>query len=380
MEKKSLIYFCQGIESVFDSQVLELLIFFNENKTFERIFLFLGIRDQEEENKFYNRKIPKGIDVILYKAYPNYSLFNPLIRSSLSNLIEKNKTLLDKSILHVREEIVAWHLINILNKKYHKKILPDIRGANLEEIFENKYILPLQRHFKMINYRRALMGLNNFEGITVVSKALKKYLIKNFNIKENKIFITPDLAGQNFSFNEIYRKKLRSELKISTNENLLVFSNGSTTEWQNWQNNDIIKSLAEKGIKILNLSQKRIEHKNVINKFIPYDEVPKYLNAADIAIIWGDKRIVTEVRSPVKFSEYICCGLPIIANDSVDVITEYLKNTGFGILLNNLDELEQEKINMLRLIDRNKISTNGIRWLGIDSISSAYSKLYSLLD
>jgi len=51
-------------------------------------------------------------------------------------------------------------------------------------------------------------------------------------------------------------------------------------------------------------------------------EMPLYLNSADAAIIWRDKSIVNKVASPVKFSEFICCGLPIIANYSVDMIGE----------------------------------------------------------
>ena len=60
--------------------------------------------------------------------------------------------------------------------------------------------------------------------------------------------------------------------------------------------------------------------------------MPKYLNAADAAIIWRDKSIVNKVASPVKFSEYVCCGLPVIANKTVDMINNYILKNDCGLL------------------------------------------------
>jgi len=48
---------------------------------------------------------------------------------------------------------------------------------------------------------------------------------------------------------------------------------------------------------------------------VPYEEVTKYLNAVDFAVVWRDNNIVNKVASPVKFSEYVCTGLPVIANN-----------------------------------------------------------------
>ena len=115
--------------------------------------------------------------------------------------------------------------------------------------------------------------------------------------------------------------------------------------------------------------------KNVINKFVDYREVSSYLNAADIAILWRDKSIVNEVASPVKFSEYICCGLPVISNDSVNMITDYVKKSLFGLLLNDLNELNQEKVKELRLLNRQEIASKGEKWLGIENITNGYDAI-----
>ncbi len=379
MKTKYLIYFCKGIESVFDSQVLELIISLNEKKVFEKVYLFLGIKSQLESKEFQKRKLPKEIGIVFFKVYPNYAFFNFLSRRAISKALKRMDFNLEESIFHVREEILTWHIRKILNRKYRNKILPDIRGACLEEIMENDTLKFPQKYFKIWNFKRALNDLRKFQKISAVTEALKKYLIKKYKINSDNIVITPNLAGKNFSFDLIKRMQIRKSLNLNINDILILFSSGSTQKWQNWQDINALKTLADKGMKIFNLSKYEILHKNIINKFVEYYEVPSYLNAADIAIIWSNKRTVSEVRSPVKFSEYICCGLPIIANDSVDMVTDYIKRSSFGSLLNDLNELDQEKIKVLKSLNRQEIAIKGMEWLGVETISQKYLGIYSSL-
>lgn len=380
MNKKYLLYFCHGVESVFDSQVLELINFLRELNIFKKVYLFLGIRNENEDANFQKKKINKEIEVIKYKIYPNYCFFNPLLKREIKKVLKTEEEILGQSIFHVREEVVAWQLYNSLGIKYRNKILPDVRGATLEEVYENNRINFLQKFFKIMNNKKALENLNNFKMITAVSPALKDYLVRKFNINEDKIKITPDLAGKNFNYCPSKRKEIRYRLSVDDNDILCLFSSGHTLEWQNWQNSGTVKSIADSGIKILNLSINKIEYKNVINGFADYHSMPDYLNASDVALIWSDKRIVAEVRSPVKFSEYICCGLPIIANDSVKMVSDYIKNTGYGLLIKNEEELNPENIKNLLSLDRNKISIFGKQWVGVEKITRKYCEIYSSLN
>ena len=259
-----------------------------------------------------------------------------MIRKDLRQVIKNTNVNLKDVIFHTRGEVMAWHLSKILDVKYRKNIIPDIRGAGVEEIKEFSKLRFLKKTLKIYNYNSAFKNLNKFNQLSAVSIFLKEYLVNNYKIDPVNIRITPSLAGPNFLFDQLQRTKFRNELNLSNDDILVVFSSGGTA---NWQNNDILKILAEKGLKVLNLSKKKIEHKNVINKFVSYSEVPFYLNAADVAIIWRDKSIVNKVASPVKFSEYVCCGLPVIANESVDMIKDYIKKNSCGLLINSLDDI-----------------------------------------
>ncbi|HMN26229.1 MAG TPA: glycosyltransferase [Ignavibacteriaceae bacterium] len=128
---------------------------------------------------------------------------------------------------------------------------------------------------------------------------------------------------------------------------------------------------------MLNLSKKEINHKNIINRFVSYSEIPAYLNAADAAIIWRDKSIVNKVASPVKFSEYVCCGLPVIANNTVDMISEYLTEFDCGIIIDSLDSIAPVTLKNLSKKNRKMISGTGIVNFGIETVVESYFKIYS---
>lgn len=372
---QQLCYFCDGIGSVFDSQVLSLLKAINEKKIFNKIYLFLGIRNEQVKQELYARKLTEEIEVIFFKSYPNYPMFNYFIQREIANALKIKKIKPQECIFHTRGEILAYHLSKIIEKENHRNILPDIRGTTIEEVNEFSELNFFLKTLKVYNYKNAFLSLHKFEKISVVSRFLGNYLNEKFNLKSEKIVIIPCLAGKNFIFDETQRKQIRNELKLNETDNLIVFASAGTALWQKF---DIIKDLADKGIKVLNLSRRDIQHKNIINKFVEYESVPKYLNASDIGIIWRDNKISNLVASPVKFSEYICSGLPVIANDSVKMIVDYLKDHSYGGLLSNLKELNIEKIQELRSLNRQKISANGQKWLGIDTVTNQYIRVYEL--
>jgi len=374
LKAEYLFYFCDGIGSVFDSQVLALLKAIDEKSKFRKIYLFLGIKNKNEKKELLDREAPPGIETVLFKSYPNYPLFNFLNRNSIQNALHNQNIILSEVIFHTRGEMIAWHLCKVLKNEYHKNILPDVRGASVEEIQEFYNFNKVMKSLKINNYKKSIKSINKLNSISVVSDSLKKYLVSNYQIDPEKIVKTPCLAGANFQYNESQREKIRKELNLSKDDILIVFSSGGTA---NWQNNDVLNMLAEKGLKVLNLSKKVISHKNVFNKFISYSEMPLYLNSADIAIIWRDKSIVNKVASPVKFSEYVCCGLPVIANYSVDMISEYITKHDCGILIDSFDDIEISTLNDLKQKDRKKISEAGILNFGIDSIVNQYFQTYS---
>jgi hypothetical protein len=370
-----LIYINSGVGSVFPSQVIELLNFYQNLNWFNKITLICGVRNELERKKTEEWLASSSFNIIFYRTFPNYSFYN---RIAIIHLISAISTAqMDHStIFHIR----GWSSASIVYRSLRKvildnlKILIDLRGALKEEVIDFQKTNWLQKKIKVININKAVSALKNYSFISVISNSLKEYVLSNVSNIEGEVFINPCLAGNSFIYSVEQREKLRNILGVKENEKLLVFSSGGESLWQN--NQELIK-IASKGFKILNLSKVYVDHPNVITKYVKYEEVSEYMCAADVALIFREKNIVNKVASPVKFSEYLCSGLPVISNKNVDVIKQCIENTGYGLLVDSMDEINLEAVDKLCALSRNKISDYGRKHFGIESVAERYLKIYN---
>jgi glycosyltransferase involved in cell wall biosynthesis len=66
---------------------------------------------------------------------------------------------------------------------------------------------------------------------------------------------------------------------------------------------------------------------------VPRSEVPKYLSAADIAILVRKPTVVNRVASPTKFAEYLLCGLPVIISEGIGDSSDLVRSDDVGVVL-----------------------------------------------
>ncbi len=370
-----LVYINNGQCSVFDSQVLVLLKYYQKRSYFEKVILLFGYKNQAEI-EWLSKKDTEGILIYYYKTFPNYPFFNYFIQRNLFKAIKSISSDFSDYFFHIREEMISYHFkrtISNLNIKYDQ-LLTDVRGVSIQETEEFSNSNKVLKALKLRNYRLAFGDLSNDINISVVSKYFKKYLFSTNRFNKNSIYVNSCLVDESFRFDEIARLKIRRDLKIQNNEVLLVFTSGGTA---NWQNNDMIIKLADKGIKVLNLSKRVLDYKNVITKFVDYKEVPSYLSAADIAFIWRDNSIVNKVASPVKVSEYLGCGLPIIHNGTVDLINEITIHKKDALCIQDIDDLDIQLLNgIFGSVDRHKLSEKGRLLFGSATLAKSYKSIY----
>jgi len=370
-----LIYINSGVSSVFPSQVIDLIKFYHANNRFLKITLICGVRNDLEMKKAEELLSSSCFDVIFYKSFPNYPFYNILAKIQLVKALNKVR-IGDSTVFHSR----GWSSASLVYKSLHKvglsnpKILLDIRGAIKEEVLDFQKNNWLKKTIKSVNISKVISAVKNYYFISVVSSALRDYVLSNVGSIKGEVFINPCLAGKSFIYSVKLREKLRSAIGIKENEKLLVFSSGGESLWQN--NQELIK-IANKGFKVLNLSKVNVDHPNVITKFVKYEEVSGYLSAADVALIFREKNIVNKVASPVKFSEYLCSGLPVISNKNVDVIKQCIEDSGYGLLIDSMDDITLEDLDKLCAISRNKISEYGRNYFGIESVAEGYLKIYN---
>lgn len=370
-----LVYINNSKSSVFDSQVLALLKYYQKNAFFEEVILVFGYQNQEEID-WLRKKDTEGIIIYFYKSYPNYPFFNYLIQRNLFRILRTISINFIEYFFHIRGEMTSFHFKKIATKLEiePKQLLTDVRGVSIQELNEFSNANRIIKWFKLYNYKKAFKSLISDKNISVVSDYFKTYLISLLKIAPESIFVNSCLVDNTFKFDALSSTKIRNELKLKDSETLMIFASGGTAAWQN---NDIIIKLANTGIKVLNLSRLEIKNKNVINKFVPYSEVPKYLSAADISFIWRDNSLVNKVASPVKISEYMACGLPIVHNGTVDLINTVTTDGIDALLINDIDDLNLVKVkNIVKEVNREELSKKGQLLFGISSIAESYKNIY----
>jgi glycosyltransferase involved in cell wall biosynthesis len=63
--------------------------------------------------------------------------------------------------------------------------------------------------------------------------------------------------------------------------------------------------------------------------------VPRYLAAADIGLLPRAPGLDSRVSSPIKFGEYLACGLPVVASDGIGDFSSLVRSANLGMVLDD---------------------------------------------
>jgi glycosyltransferase involved in cell wall biosynthesis len=114
-------------------------------------------------------------------------------------------------------------------------------------------------------------------------------------------------------------------------------------------------------------------------------EVPKFLNASDVAFSFIKPSYSKIASSPTKNAEYLACGLPILANDGIGDTTEQISEDGTGIIVSELNE-SGIKRGLERIIDliendtsvRDRCRSSAEKRFSLEGIGGpSYRRIYS---
>lgn len=380
--------------TAFHSQVLRLLTGLKdrvENISLivleQSLFPFLRLRDPEIKRSWKRIKEQfKTVEVIVQKPRILRWLMQIEFRS-LKKIINDN---LDKiNVLYCHGE--AGGYLGLLARKEIGKDIPlisDLRGLVSQESvlcgkegnLIRRFLFNLRaREFKKIEE----YVIRESDFIFCVSRKFKEYLVRLYRVSPDKIAVVPSLVdSKSFFFDPEVRARKREELGI---EKRIVFVySGSIVKWQlpgvTVEVFKKIKRMIPEAFLLFlanNLSRARkyfngMDGKDYLLISVPHREVPAYLNAADIGIILREKSLVNRVASPIKFGEYLCCGLPVIMTPGIGDTEEIIEKHRIGRLL-DLKGLQINKDDLLQLlnnVEREKIAKIGKELFSIDSYES----------
>lgn len=377
-----LIYIAGEDVSVLESQVLELLAYFIKEFNYD-VFLIQGYHTEHER---------KNLEVKLsrYKMIPvtwvKIPLNRPYYYKKQIDVFYKALESIpgyQEAIIHARCEHFGT-IFKLLIKKYHlpNSLLIDVRGIDYEE---QKFVIKNDRFLRRIkvfigkfvtlySYKLLYGTPQKNVYLTFVSPKMVEYIKQKYPQCSHPMFVNMNIAGSQFEFSLEKRKLIRQKYNVKDNELLAICSTGGGDIWQ--RDSTIIKGLIEKGIRVINLAKKDPNIRGCITTKVPFSEMPSYLSAGDIAILWRDNTFMNQSASPSKFSEFAVMGLYVVHNKSVYIAEKYIRENNAGELIDSIEELQ---IDSTILMNRNKRCESGKRLFSIKSIGLSYNNIYQTM-
>ncbi len=192
--------------------------------------------------------------------------------------------------------------------------------------------------------------------IICVSEKMGKYIISKNEYSYNKVKVVPCCTDVN---DGILATRTRNEMRKRTelHHRFVVAYCGSMAAWQmpieSLEIFKIILQLRSNGHFLAVTTQptrmeELVEHVGIRKDqrtivSVPHTEVMSYLAAADIGLLLREPSPVNHFASPVKFAEYLSCGLPVIISDYVGDYSDLIQQEGLGTVLPYNATIQQKK-------------------------------------
>lgn len=333
---------------IYSSQVIDVVKFINlELKAQIKLIAFISIRGFLGNRKRIRIESPNAIVVPMFPGvhrwmnnsfflemliwfYKPHTIIGRSVFATQLALRAKRKNKIKKVVYDGRAAVKAeWEEYNVITNK-------DL----LNSIFELEKQCVLQADYRIS-----------------VSQSLVTYWEQKFNYKYRNHVIIPCTINSVFESIAITNEtvlKNRKALGFSNKDVVFVYS-GSVAAWQSIRLMiDFIKTVLQKNTlhKMLFLSELTPEIQQLKTDFphqvqckkVLSNEVPQILVSCDYGLLIREHSITNQVASPVKFAEYLACGLDVIISDQIGDYSNFVQEKNCGFLYKQFSKIETVSI------------------------------------
>ncbi|WP_034982033.1 glycosyltransferase [Epilithonimonas tenax] len=226
----------------------------------------------------------------------------------------------------------------MVNQIKHKnfKVIFDADGLPIEERVDFAGLKTDSFQYKLMKSAETKM-LNSADAvITRSDKAIDVHINNIGEANRHKFSVVFNGRDKNlFKLNDDSRVAARKALGLE-NEFLFVYAGSLGPQYCFSEMLEIFKNHSQKHkskFLILTGNTEFAEQnmpselkQNIILKSVKSDEVPFYLNAADLAFALRQPTFSMQGVAPIKLGEYLLCGLPVIASKGIGDTDGILKN------------------------------------------------------
>lgn len=241
----------------------------------------------------------------------------------------------EEGIIHAQSIYAAYMALLARGNNHKIKIIFDAHGLVGPELKHQKVFWPMRWVTQWVEKQ----CITKSDAIITASNSLAKYFDTNYPNLD--LTVLPCLCDadlfRNVNFTNISAR--RSELNLPTDKKIAVYLGGMQT----WQNFYMIKSFAKQNdLFLLIITDNQQQAMAIFADFreklivsLPHREVGKYLQLADMGLLFRDKNELNRIAFPTKMAEYLLCGLPVIHNGTVSDIKSVIDDNQLGV---NVDE------------------------------------------
>ena len=189
--------------------------------------------------------------------------------------------------------------------------------------------------------------LKRFDAVVVVSERMAEYCRREYRVRR-AIVIPCGVDLSRFPDRARERAALRRAAGLS-DRFVFAYSGGAAT-WQCVDETVRFYRLARARVPqafLLVLSPDATAWRRALAGFdpaayrvatVPHAEVGRHLAAADAAFLLRKRSVINEVSAPVKFAEYLACGVPVVTSPHVGDYSSLVLARRVGVVMEPEDE------------------------------------------
>lgn len=317
---------------IYKSQVIDVVKLYQENGINANLIAFVSIRNYINDRNEIKSLLPKSM---VFPLFPKLRFWK-LNKFWLIFLNFNSATVV------IARNVFAFNLL--LGKKI-KRLIYDGRGAAHAEQLEYDIYNGTGIENSIYDLELSAVKLSDYR--IAVSSKLVDYWVQKFSYVPGREVVIPCTVSNDFNSerNEYKINIIKRDLGIKRNDIVLIYS-GSIAEWQSF--NALLTTIfnllhCNQNFKMIFLSKSHNAIKKIKNQFpgrifqffVPYEEVPIYLDIAHFGLLIRDHTITNKVSSPVKCAEYLSRGLKIIISSEVGDYSEEIFQNNLGFVIDN---------------------------------------------
>ncbi len=230
------------------------------------------------------------------------------------------------------------------------RLLFDMRGLFVDEYLLEGALKPGSAKLSFARWLERRLILNA-DAIIVVSERFRSHLLTRSDLATRidpaRLIVIPNRVDlSRFEVARPGRKATREARGWS--DSLVFIYVGSTARWHRLDATvelmaGVLRAAPESRLVVSAYSDTDYVRRLSVEAGLPEDrvevfsssveDIPELLSAADVGLMLVDDDVSKQVCAPVKFSEYMAAGLPVIAGGGIGDTRDWIEAEGLGLLV-----------------------------------------------